>query len=74
MRLVQEDGSRQWLKLSAHAATLTCNDWVKVIWPSANGGQKIYAHLVPTWVRKLGPTLVLMTCQDLEAPLKSMRY
>jgi len=74
MRLVQEDGSRQWLKLSAYAATLTRDDWVEVIWPSDNGGQTMYAHLVPTWVRKLGPTLVLITCHDLEAPLKSVRY
>lgn len=74
MRLGQEDGSRQWPKLSAYAATLTHADWVEVTWPSANGGQKLYAHLVPTWVRKLGPTLVLITCHDLEAPLKSVRY
>lgn len=74
MRLSQEAGSRQWPKLSAYAATLTHADWVEVTWPSANGGQKLYAHLVPTWVRKLGPTLVLITCHDLEAPLKSVRY
>jgi len=74
MRLIQEDQNRQWLKLSAYAATLTRDAWVEVIWPSANGGQKLYAHLVPTWVRKLGPTLVLITCHDLEEPLKSVRY
>jgi hypothetical protein len=74
MRLVQEDGSREWLKLSAYAATLTRDDWVEVTWPSANGGQTMYAHLVATWIRKLGPTLVLITCHDLEAPLKSVRY
>ena len=74
MRLIQADGSREWCKLSAYAATLTRDDWCEVIWPSANGGQMLYAHLVPTWVRKLGPTLVLITCHDLDAPLKSVRY
>lgn len=74
LRLIQEDGSRQWVKLSAYAATLTRDDWVAVSWPSANGGQQMYAHLVPTWVRKLGPTLVLITCHDLDNPLKSVRY
>ena len=74
LRLIQEDGSRQWLKLSAYAATLTPDDWVEVSWPSAKGGQKLYAHLVPTWVRKLGPTLVLITCHDPKEPLKSVRY
>jgi hypothetical protein len=44
------------------------------MWPSAEGGQKIYAHLLPIWIRKLGPTLVLITCHDLDEPLKSVRY
>jgi hypothetical protein len=74
MRSIQADGSRKWHKLSAYAATLTRDDWCEVIWPSANGGQMLYAHLVPTWVRKLGPTLVLITCHDLDDPLKSVRY
>ena len=74
MRLIQADGSREWHKLSAYAATLTRDDWCEVIWPSANGGQMLYAHLVSTWVRKLGPTLVLITCHDLDDPLKSVRY
>jgi hypothetical protein len=34
----------------------------------------MYAHLVQTWIRKLGPTLVLITCHDLDNPLKSVRY
>jgi len=34
----------------------------------------MYAHLIPTWVRKLGPTLLLITCHDLNEPLKTVRY
>jgi hypothetical protein len=45
-----------------------------VVWPSDQGGQMLYAHLVQTWVRKLGPTLVLITCHNLDEPLKSIRY
>jgi hypothetical protein len=74
MRRVYEDGTREWFKLSAYAATLTRDDWQEVTWPSANGGQTVYAHLVSTWVRKLGPTLLLITCHDLDEPLKSGRY
>lgn len=74
MRLIAQDGSRQWLKLSAYAASLSREDWREVTWPSADGGQKMYAHLVSTWIRKLGPTLVLITCHDLDEPLKSVRY
>jgi hypothetical protein len=49
-------------------------DWQEITWPSAQGGQTMYAHLIPSWIRKLGPTLVLITCHDLDNPLKSVRY
>lgn len=74
MRLIAEDGSREWLKLSEYAARLGQQDWQEVTWPSEQGGQKMYAHLIRTWIRKLGPTLLLVTCHDLDEPLKSVRY
>jgi hypothetical protein len=74
MRRIAEDGSREWLKLSGYAAGLPQEDWIEVIWPSAKGGQQMYAHLVSTWIRKLGPTLLLITCHDLKQPLKTVRY
>jgi hypothetical protein len=74
MRLIAEDGTRTWNKLSEYAAGLTREDWSEVTWPSANGGQKMYAPLIVTWVRKLGPTLLLVTCHDLDEPLKTVRY
>ena len=74
MRLIAEDGSRAWLKLSAYAARLDQHDWQEVTWPSEQGGQTMYAHLVQTWVRKLGPTLLLITCHNPDEPLKSVRY
>jgi hypothetical protein len=74
MRLITEDGSREWLPLSAYAARLRPEDWEEVVWPSAEGGQKLYAHQVQTWVRKLGPTLLLITCHDPQEPLKRVRY
>lgn len=74
MRQVQEDGKREWIKLSEYAAGLTREDWIEVVWPSDEGGQKMYAHLVPTWIRKLGPSLLLITCHNLDEPLKTVRY
>jgi len=74
MRLIHTDGSREWLKLSQYATQLGKDDWQAVTWPSEKGGQKMYAHLIPTWIRKLGPTSVLITCHDLDDPLKSVRY
>jgi hypothetical protein len=74
MRLIDEDGNREWLKLSEYATGLDRDDWQEVVWPSQQGGQKMYAHLLLSWVRKLGPTLLLITCHDLDDPLKSIRY
>jgi hypothetical protein len=74
MRLIAEDGSHKWIKLSEYGAGLTRADWIEVTWPSDQGGQKLYAHLTPTWVRKLGPTLLLITCHDPDEPLKTVRY
>jgi hypothetical protein len=74
VRLIAEDGTRTWIKLSAYAAGLTPEDWSEVTWPSAEGGQKMYAHPIVTWIRKLGPTLLLITCHDPDEPLKTVRY
>jgi hypothetical protein len=74
MRLIDAEGNREWLELSAYAARLTQDDWQEVTWPSAQGGQKLYAHVIRTWIRKLGPTLLLITCHDLADPLGSVRY
>jgi hypothetical protein len=74
MRRITDDGGREWIKLSAYAARLAREDWSEVVWPSTAGGQRLYAHLLPTWIRKLGPTLLLITCHALDQPLKSVRY
>jgi hypothetical protein len=74
MRRIAADGSREWLPLCKYAAGLGRDAWQEVVWPADQGGQKLYAHLVQTWVRKLGPTLVLITCHNLDEPLKSIRY
>jgi hypothetical protein len=74
MRLIADDGTRTWQPLSQSAAQLTGDDWQEVVWPSDQGGQTMYAHLIPTWIRKLGPTLLLITCHDPAEPLKTVRY
>lgn len=74
MRLVAPDGSREWLPLPVYAARLSEEDWVEVIWPSEQGGQVMCAHVVQTWIRKLGPTLLLITRHSLDDPLTQTRY
>lgn len=74
MRLIAPDGSREWLPLPVYAARLSEEDWVEVIWPSEQGGQVMCAHVVQTWIRKLGPTLLLITRHSLDDPLTQTRY
>ena len=74
MRRIEPDGSRQWLKLADYAAGLSRDEWCEIVWPNQEGEQRLYAHLVATWVRKLGPTLLLITCHDLDAPHKTRRF
>ncbi|MDH7488538.1 MAG: hypothetical protein QHH80_03395 [Anaerolineae bacterium] len=74
MRLVAEDGTRTWVTLAEYAARLSPNDWQEAVWPSQNGGQKVYVHLVRTFIRKLGPVALVITCEDVLDPAKSIRY
>ena len=74
IRLIHEDGTREWLSLSEYLARLQPEDWEKVLWPSEQGGQQVYAHLVRTWIRKLGPALLLITCHDPCHPARSVRF
>lgn len=74
MRLIDVEGNREWLPLSAYLARLDAEDWQPVTWPSQQGGRTLYAHLLSTWIRKLGPTLLLITRTSLEAPLQQARF
>lgn len=74
MRRIVADGSREWIKLSDYLARLDPDDWQAVTWPSQQGGRTLYAHLTPTWIRKLGPTLLLITRTSLDAPLQQARF
>lgn len=74
MRQIHAQGEHQWLKLSEYASQLKGEDWCEVVWPAQEGGQRVYAHLIRTWIRKLGPTWVLITCHAPQVPLKSVRY
>ena len=74
MRLIAPDGSRTWLSVSDYAAQLKPEDWQEAFWPSQEGDQPVYVHALQTWIRKLGPTQLLITCHDKDAPGKSIRY
>jgi len=50
------------------------NDWQEVEWPSQGGGQKVHAHVVRMFIRKLGPVAPLITSRDVLEPAKFIRY
>jgi hypothetical protein len=54
LRRTLPDGRRIWVKVADYAAGLAPEDFQPVIWPSQEGGQVVYGHLVRTRVKKLG--------------------
>ncbi len=74
MRLMAEDGGRQWLSPADYAASLRPEDWEEATWPCQQGGHTVYVHSVRTWVRKLGPTLVWITRLSLNDPVEKARF
>jgi DDE superfamily endonuclease len=74
LRQIDADGHRTWLTLADYAAQLKSDDWQEAVWPSQEGNRPVYVHAVKTWIRKLGPTLLLITCHDRDNPGKSIRY
>jgi len=68
------DRSKPYVRLDEYAATLAAADWVEANWPSQQGGHQVFVHAVSTWVRKLGPTLVLITRLRRDEPLSEARY
>jgi hypothetical protein len=74
LRQLDADGKRTWLALTEYAAQLKPTDWQAAGWPAQAGDRPVYVHAVKTWIRKLGPTLLLITCHDRTNPGKSLRY
>jgi hypothetical protein len=74
MRLIEPDGSHRWLSVSEYAATLTADDFTAIAWPTQDNKKIVYAHLVKTWVRKLGPCQVLITQLQPDDPLDPCYY
>ncbi len=74
MRQIAPDGTRHWLAVRQYAAGLTVEDFTPVPWPTEEGDKVVYAHLVQTWVRKLGLCQVLIVKLDPNDPLEDTRY
>ena len=60
MRRIDPDGTRRWLRVDEYGASLEADEFDKVLWPRQEGEKHVYAHLVETWIRKLGPCQLLI--------------
>jgi hypothetical protein len=74
LRMIEPDGRRRWMKVREYAASLTADDFEEVTWPTKEGDKVVYAHLVKTWVRKLGPCQVLIVKLNPHDDLEDTRY
>jgi Transposase DDE domain len=74
MRLNPAEGGSSWVEVRHYAASLTAEDFQPVTWPTQNGEKLVYAHLVTTWVRKLGPCQLLIVKLDPNDPVEKCRY
>jgi hypothetical protein len=74
LRQVSEDGQRSWMSLATYATRLLPADFHEVVWPNQAGGEVVYALLVRTWVKKLGPCQVLIVKHTADAPASQARF
>jgi hypothetical protein len=74
MRVIDPNGTRRWVAARRYAAGLTADDFTPVVRPTEEGDKVVYAHLVKTWVRGLGPCQVLIVKPDPDADLEHTRY
>jgi hypothetical protein len=75
MRVQDPEHGRVYHSLADYAASLTAADFPEVDWPHEEGSaRKVFAHLVKTFVKKLGACQVLIVRERLAQPLKEVRY
>lgn len=67
-------GGGKWQRLSEYAASLSAADYQEVSWPSANGGHKVWVHVLRTRVRKLYTCQLVLVRESSSAPANEVRY
>lgn len=67
-------GEWMWLRLDEFAAGLSAEPFEAVLWPSQEGEQRVWAHLIQTRIKKLGVCQVLIVRPTADAPVKQTRF
>jgi hypothetical protein len=75
MRVNVPGQGRVYRSLAEYTARLTADDFTTVAWPHADGSARpVVAHLVKTFVKKLGACQVLIVREHLDQPLAHARF
>ena len=64
----------RWQRLSDYAASLSPDQYQKVIWPAQDEPREVYVHVVTTRIRKLYRCQVLIARPSLDCPPAAVRY
>lgn len=67
-------GEWTWMRLDDFAEGLCAEPFEPVIWPSQEGDQRVWAHLIQTRIKKLGVCQVLIVRPTADAPASQTRF
>jgi len=64
----------RWQRLSQYAASLSPEQYQKVLWPTQDEPREVYVHVVTTRIRKLYRCQVVIARPTLDCPAAAIRY
>lgn len=67
-------GKMTWMRLDDFADELCAEPFEPVLWPSQEGDQRVWAHLIKTRIKKLGVCQVLFVRPTADAPASQTRF
>jgi hypothetical protein len=67
-------GEGMWMRLDDFAEGLCAEPFEPVVWPSQEGDQRVWAHLIRTRIKKLGVCQVLIVRPTADAPVSQTRF
>jgi hypothetical protein len=74
LRITDPQGGKYWQRVDEYAASLSPDQYHKVLWPSQDEPREVYVHVVRTRIRKLYTCQLVIARYALDCPLKAVRY
>jgi hypothetical protein len=67
-------GGWTWMRLDDFAEELSAEPFEPILWPSQEGDQRVWVHLIRTLIKKLGVCQVLIVRPTADAPASQTRF